>query len=476
MSTLVDHKGKPLTSALFRKATPPKIGEQFAPGWASLGKPSYQTPGGGMLLFDLDRLTLQDYRAMRNHYQINISLSLLSFMIHQVNWRIEGTDTKIRTFVEENMREIWGRFIRATSPAYWAGYAPVILQYENDGPNDRIKLTKFKDLEPENATINWKQVDGYAPPGRTKPKINVFDGIKLYPQYIDQYRASGGHQDAVPPTNCFWYPLLMEAGDHYGRKLLKPAFPSWFFSQIIHLYVNRYFERFGEPIPVGRAPFDAEIDTGDGGTISGKEAMENVLEGIRNRAIVTLPSERTNNPQGGKTDWEFSIEYLESQMRGADFERYLQRLDEEMSLGIFTPVLLYRTADVGSYNLGEAHMQIFLIMTNALVDDLAEYINRYVVRRLIDFNFGPNAGRDVHFVPKKMGEATQATLRQILLGMIQEGLAKIDVDDIGLALGMNITEVRQVTGTEDDDPTGDQDPTPAGTGGDPTDGPRDQAA
>ena len=136
MSQLLDRTGKPLHSSLYRKADPPKIGEQFAPGWASLGKPSYHTPGGRVLLFYLDRLTLQDFRAMRSHYQINISLSLLSFMIHQVNWRIEGTDTKVRRFVQENMREIWGRFIRATSSAYWAGYAPVILQYENDGPNE----------------------------------------------------------------------------------------------------------------------------------------------------------------------------------------------------------------------------------------------------------------------------------------------------------------------------------------------------
>ena len=205
----------------------------------------------------------------------------------------------------------------------------------------------------------------------------------MHPQFVDQWRTRGGIHRHVPPENCFWYALLMESGDHYGRKLLKPAFPSWFFSQIIHLYVNRYFERFGEPIPVGRAPFDAEIDDGSGGTISGKAAMENVLEGIRNRAIVTLPSDRTNNPQGGKTDYEFTIEYLESQMRGADFERYLQRLDEEMSLGIFTPVLLYRTADA--------------------------------------------------------------------LGMIEGELAKVDVEDLGLALGMKITEVRQVTGKEDED-------------------------
>jgi hypothetical protein len=51
----------------------------------------------------------------------------------------------------------------------------------------------------------------------------------------------------------------MQNGDYYGKKLLRPAFTSWFFSMLVHLFANRYYERFGEPTPVGRAPFDDEI-------------------------------------------------------------------------------------------------------------------------------------------------------------------------------------------------------------------------
>jgi len=421
------------TQSVYKKAPPPKTGEAFGPTWNNGTSAGYTMPGGAIMVFDLDKLTLQDYRQMRNHYQINISLSLLSFMVHQVDWKIECKDPRIKSFIEQNIHEIWTRMIRAMSPAFWSGYAPIVIQYENDGRIGKIKASKLKDIAPEDARVNWKEVDGYAGGQRAKPKLKVFDGMNIH-----------GQSEPVPPENSLWYPLLMEGGDHYGRKMLKPAFPSWFFSQIMHLYANRYFERFGEPIPVGRAPFDDEVDQGDGTTKSGKDVMVDVLQGLRNRGSVVLPSDRAPGAIGDKSDFEYQISYMESQMRGADFERYLTRLDEEMSLGIFTPVLLYRTADVGSYNLGEAHMQIFLIMTNALIADMAEYINRYLVDRLVDFNFSPKAPR-ARLVTRKHGKEAQATLRAVLMAMIQTERVGVDVVDLGQSLGMKVHEIEQLT-------------------------------
>ena len=56
----------------------------------------------------------------------------------------------------------------------------------------------------------------------------------------------------------------MENGNYYGRKLLNACFTPWYFSTLIHLFANRYYERFGEPIPIGRAPFDEDVIGPDG--------------------------------------------------------------------------------------------------------------------------------------------------------------------------------------------------------------------
>lgn len=421
-------------TANYRKtrAKTPRTGEAYGRWAGDAMMSSLALPGGGVLQFDLDKLTLADYRSMRHHYQINISLSVLSFVMHQLDWHIECEDQRIADAVEENIREIWTQLIRSVTQSYWSGYSPNVLQYENDTLSGLTKITKVKDLVPEDCRVNWKTVDGYAPSGEAKPKMYIYDGIKQW-----------GSSNPIPVKNTFWYPLLMENGDHYGRKLLKPAFPAWFFSQLIHLFANRYFERFGEPLPIGRAPLEEEIDLGSGKTTTGRDLMEGIVRSIRNRSAVVLPSDRVENANGAR-DYEYDIEYLESQLRGADFERYLTRLDEEMSLGIFTPILLTRTADVGSYNLGEAHLRMWLWMVGALAGDLADYIGRYVVRPLVEVNFGANAPK-VSWVHRPMDRDHQSTLRAIAQGLVTAKLAIPDLEELGTVLGLKLHEIEQVT-------------------------------
>ena len=71
---LVDKNGRTLQNFAARK---PKIdvalGDKFG-SWAGRDLDYWTLPGGAVLQFDLSRLTLADYRAMRDHYQINASL------------------------------------------------------------------------------------------------------------------------------------------------------------------------------------------------------------------------------------------------------------------------------------------------------------------------------------------------------------------------------------------------------------------
>lgn len=442
----------------YRKSEPPPLGEKFG-DWSgqSSARTNYlELPGGGMLLFDLSRLTLQDFRQMRDHYQVGISLWILTFMMHQIDWHIECEDKKIQEHVSENFSEMWTPIVRSMSQAFWAGYSPSVLQWDNDISGRRVVLDKVKDLLPEKCSVNWKDVDGYAPPGHAPPKIQLFDGIK-----------QEGASWPVPAEASLWYPLLMENGNYYGRKLLRPAFPAWFFSQLIHLFSNRYFERFGEPLPIGRYPMAGSGDLKDakGNAISPKKVMEDIVSGIRSRAVTVIPSDRNMDASSAAgRSYEWDIEYLESQMRGADFERYMTRLDEEISLALFTPVLLYRTADVGSYNLGDAHFRLFMSMLNALAADHKRYIDKYVLNRMVDLNFGPNAPR-CKWIPRKLGKDTPETLRAALSGLITAGLVTIDLDELSVALGIGVHE-REILTTDPVDPNADPANSPGGTTGD----------
>jgi hypothetical protein len=419
------------TPSSYKKAPPPKLGEAYGAGWGS-DKQYLGLPGGGIVQFDLSQLTLADFRAMRDHYQVNASLSVLTFMMHQLDWQIECSNSKIADAIDEDLREIWTRLIRSMGQAYWAGFAPNIIQWENDVGKKRIVPTKIKDIVPENAKVNWREVDGYAPPGVAPPKLQVYDGIKIERT-----------QFPVPPESTLWYPLLMENGDHYGRKLLRSAYTPWFFSTLIHLFANRYFERFGEPLPIGRADFDAEYEI-DGKTVNGRQAMEGVLQGIRSRAVTVLPSDRIPTGVGNESEFAMDIKYLEGQMRGVDFERHLSRLDEEMSLALFTPLLILRTTDTGSYNLGIGHMQMYMWMLNALAGDLKEYIDRFLVKRMKDMNFGPNAPK-AEWIYRPMGKENNETIRSVVQQLMVHGKVMPDLHELGQITGLTFTEVEQLT-------------------------------
>ncbi len=455
MSGLVDRHGKPLASSSFKKATPPTTKEIGA--WAGRDLSYLELPGGGTIGFDLNQLSLSDYRKMTSHYQIHASLSVLSFMQHQSEWSIECSDPKIKAHCEENLATIWTQLTRAMSTANWAGFSPNVLQWENDAQGRTTQLAKIKDLVPEDCFVNWKEVEGWAPPGHTiKPKYKIYDGIKQI-----------GAPYPIPTEASYWYPLLMENGDHYGKKLLKPAFTSWYFSMLLHLFANRYYERFGEPTPIGRAPMDEDVVIGDE-NVNSRDYLLKMLQNIRSRSAVVLPNDRNPADTGsGQRSYDYEIEYLESQMRGADFERYMTRLDEEMSIGLFTPILLLRTADVGSYNLGVGHMQMYLWMLNAINGDRKFYIDKYILPRMVDYNFSPNAPR-AKIVFRKMGNSNQEMIAAVLNALISGGKAMPNLDQLGELAGLELKEVRELTAlaaepAADDTDDGSSEDTPRDT-------------
>ncbi|AKJ72440.1 hypothetical protein GMA7_3 [Gordonia phage GMA7] len=445
MSVLLGPNGKPMSDYLEHAGRPknpkPVVGDAFT-DWGGLNKDFMHLPGGGVLAFDTSQLKISDFRRMREHYQIGSSLHVLTFMLHQLDWHIECEDKKVADWCTYNLELIWTRLIRAMSTAFAFGFSANAVEWENDSINGKLRLNKIKDLVPEECEVSWKYVDSNLKPEGSgysqAPKVPIFDGIS---------RRGTSHK--VPVENSLWYPLLMENGNYKGRQLLRTAFQPWFFSTLIHLYQNKYFERFGEPVPIGRAPYNDKV-TKDNKTIYGYDLMAGVLSNIRNRSAVVLPNSRSKEGVNDQPEFDYQIEYLESQMRGADFDRYLTRLDEEMSLALFTPLLLLRTADGGGFNQGIAHTQVYLWMLNAVSGDMAEYIDKYVLRYMAIYNFGPKA-KPVRIRFRKLGVAQQETLRAIAQAMIGKGEIRPDVTELGQHIGLTLEEIKTVTEPEGED-------------------------
>ena len=277
------------------------------------------------------------------------------------------------------------------------------------------------------------------------PKSRIFDGI-IQKESRSIYNSAKYH---IPQSNSFWYPLLMENGDMFGTKLLKSAYAPWFFSNMMHAYANSYYERFGEPVPVARAPYGDTISV-DGKEVDAARFMQTALTLLRSGAAVVLPNDRQSSMDTNNPDFEYTIDYLESQMRGADFEKHMSRLDEEMSLALFTPLLLMRTTDSGGYNQAVSQTQIYLWQLNALAADWKEYIDKYIIAPLVRYNYGGRQWARIKF--RKMGTTQQETVRAIVQELLRNGEIGVDVEELGFAAGLSLEKMQVLQSDEDDKP------------------------
>jgi hypothetical protein len=127
----------------------------------------------------------------------------------------------------------------------------------------------------------------------------------------------------------------------------------------------------------------------------------------------------------------------------------MTRLDEEISLAIFTPILLMRTADVGSYNLGVGHMQMYLWMLNALNDDRAQYIDSYIINPLVNYNFAGNIKAHIKFA--KLDNSNADLIKIVLQALIGKGEIKFDLNQLGEMAGLTIDQAQQLTAPQQQD-------------------------
>jgi hypothetical protein len=441
---ILDTAGNPIRGTReFKKAKPPPLGEAFGQAWGKIRPTELALPGGGMLAFDTSKLELKDMRQMRTNYQVKASLFALDALMHQSTFTIECDDPKIAAHCEENLNEIWTALSSTMGVAHWAGFSPSILQWENDIFSKTVRLTKVKDMLPESAAVKWKEVPGYSAPGDPKVKLRIYDGIKEF-----------GSSQVIPVDNSFWYAFQAEAGNMRGTRLLESAFQPWYFSQLIHLFANRYMDRYGEPAMVGRAPVDEKVTIG-GREIDSNEFLSQQMGNLRSGAVTVLPND--GEIVGSTWNFDYQIEYLESQMRGVDFERYLTRLDEEISLALFTPLLLLRTADVGSYSLGTTHMQMFLWGLNSLNGDRKRFIDKYILSRMVDFNFSEKAPRaKIRF--RKMGNDNTDLIKTVVAALMTKGELMPDITELSAAAGISLTKV---TPKQDTAPVADPNADPA---------------
>jgi len=182
-------------------------------------------------------------------------------------------------------------------------------------------------------------------------------------------------EEEVPLEKFVVYSYMSRFGQYEGESDLKAVYnPVWTKDKLIKFWL-RYLERYGAPIVKGSVPKDAKKDE--------IEKFENAMKRIHNITAITLP--QSEDGRG------FDFELVEPKREGgSQFKEAVDKADERIARGALIPSLFgAQKVGYGSYALGELQFDVVYQFLKAIGDNFAdEAINRQVIRRLIDINFG----------------------------------------------------------------------------------------
>lgn len=362
-------------------------------------------PGG--LRYNADDVTIKTYRKMRLDPQVSACLNVIKFTMQRVDWYVEG-DEKTKKVIEKSIDNVWNHLIRSITKSLWAGYSPNVKIFSLDGSN--YVLRKIKDLDPATCKV------------KTDEKGN-FNG------FVQEIM---GEKEIISPDYAFWYAHQMEDGDLYGNSMIKPSYKPWYYAELLHLFANRYYERFGEPVVVGRAPIGDTVEDTNGTKRDSMASMQAAGEGIRSHTVLTIPGDRDET--GNRL---YDLEYLESQMRGVDFEVYMKRLDLEKARAIFVPDLLLGSGNVGSYALGLEHKATFITGIMGILDDYFEWINKYIVQQLVELNY-PSGEAKLKYTP--LSRVTEDAIVDMVRDLVSTGKIAPEIQTLSDRIGIPLKE------------------------------------
>lgn len=375
------------------------------------------------LKYNPDSISLDVYKKISRHYQAKAAIATISYSIQQIEWFIQSDNEQVQRVVQYAVEKIWNNLIRSVSKAFKYGYSPNVKVFtleEIDG-KDYIIYKKIKDLNPAYCKVNldkYGNFDGfYYNTGKLVPGADAIKGQFVKSEY------------------AFWYTSEMENGNQYGESSLKSAYKPWWFSEKMHVFCNRYYERFGEPLVIGRAPSSSYVqDPSTGKKLSAQEAMSQVISSIRSHSSAQMPSD-----QDEKGNYVYDLKYLESQMRGFDFGSYLDRLDREIALGLLFPTLFLGGEKGGSYSLGSAQIQGFYTNLMGMMDNVVDYVDSYIIPQIVLYNFPGKNSAKMSYQPLSVD--AKKNIQEMLMATIKTNRYELNREQLEKRSGIKLEKV-----------------------------------
>lgn len=292
----------------------------------------------------------------RSDPQISAVLRAIKLPVIRAEYRVEPAsddngDEEIAEFVQTNLLE--------GMSMSWRDTLRHILLHKDFGFSVMEKLY----VRSPDGKIRLKKLDPRLP---TSIERWVYKADSL--DHIEQIGSDGQTYD-LPINRCVVFTENREGDNWEGTSALRAVYGMWLIKNEMYKIAAIKHDRHGVGIP-----YAVE---GEQATDPQREAIDEILKGLHANEIGHM-----RLPHG----WEAGILTADNK-GGTDTEGYIKLLNEQIAVALLAQFLQLGSTETGSRALGQSFIDFFLLAMQETADYIADTLNRFVVRELVDYNF-----------------------------------------------------------------------------------------
>lgn len=371
--------------------------------------------------YNPDEISIDTYNKLRMNAQIAAGLKVIKLPIIGQQWTTVCEDKDIAEFIDQLLRPLWYNLLTSILTGVDYGFSANEIVYDVQ----ELSLSRKYEQKPffTGKAVVWKKFKSLYP-----DTVNIkLDEMENFAGIVQKWVGKDVH---IPIDKSFIF--THDKGDSFGNLFgvsrLKPAYDVWFWWINLVQFMMRYFERKGTPPVVVKFPLGQTKD----GTDHADIALE-IGKALIGESVVAIPSTTYEN-----TPPKWDLNYLLDDKRGEMFLSALTFFENKMLRAMFVPertITQDSSSKAGSYSLSQTHADMFLLGEEALIVDIENQINRYVLRRLIEYNFGSKAPQ-CYLRIERITEARKGFLKDVFMEMIKNGTAVPAAREIADVVGV----------------------------------------
>jgi hypothetical protein len=414
--------------------------------------------------FDSTRIPISKLEQMQRDPMLCFGLMFVKVPLIRAPWYIQSEDPQRAAFIDNALRQIYGRLILSYSNCFSFGFSAIAKRFEYATPDWKF-IDKNQEHQPESDVWPDKDVQAviwkpFMPlnPRNVAPHWNYkgeFAGIDFTPGgNVGAYGYSGrpltehamgtaGDRAAdIPLDWALWATNEKDSmyGSLWGYPRLGYAYRYWWSYWYKFGLADRAFEKWADPPVLVFHPTDDQYDTNDQVVDLSAEALA-LAEQIRSGANAAMPSDLHSNLTEDRISnarkWE--IEQMKSEANFDALDSTFKYLDVLKLRSMMVPEqsLMEGQGGSSSRNVAAEFGDIFQESQAVVMEEIDDLINRYMIPQLLEANFG-SGGATCKKITTGFDSADLETMRTVVGAIANKhgGVPDVDVREMLAQMGL----------------------------------------